>query len=257
MLRREYYSMDAQLKSLYSSWLEEMNTLQKIMLDDMRYSNPYYACVPKGWIEAPVRILIVGEEGAGCWGRGKAEGIKSSEIANIQQFCWNSLASYLHYNLDYELYPNGEAYSVIKSPFWNRARKISKFGICAWTNIDKLHICADKKCALTYEERIKLHSTKIRLLNGEIAALKPTHVVFFGWYGVSLKHELPDVFKELYPGDLGDNSLWKNNVVAIEKDDIHYIFCYHPNWGIRQKGYEDKVLAVLKSTLDWEEAKNV
>ena len=87
------------------------------------------------------------------------------------------------------------------------------------------------------------------ILSEEIRLMDPTHIVFFGWYGISLQHELPELFERLYPGGLGDNSVWKNNVVDMEHEGRHYIFTYHPAWGARHKGYEDRVEEVVKQTL--------
>ena len=63
------------------------------------------------------------------------------------------------------------------------------------------------------------------------------------------QHELPSLFEKMYPNGLGDNSVWNKDVVAFEEDGRHYIFAYHPNWGYRNRGYEDKVISVLKEHL--------
>ena len=250
MADNKYHEMNACLCKAYEQWFSDLQTHVPELLTD-KYSNPYYTCIPKGWCDSNVRILIVGEEGFGYWGRGREEGIQPSNIEQGQTYCWSSLASYLHYGLEYELYPNSGHFSAKRSPFWVRARKIAERGICAWTNIDLIHKRSDKpgQCVLDASEREKLHSIRTKILSKEIEIMKPTHVVFMGWYGTSLQHELPDIFKELYPGGLGDSSRWKNNAVLITNADIHYIFTYHPNWGIRHPGYEDHVMELLESTL--------
>lgn len=244
-----YCEMDNGLKRAYKIWLEEIERKSPELLGE-EYSNPYYMCVPKGWIESNIRIMIVGEEGFGKWGRGKSEGVCANDIEKIQTFCWNSLASYLDWeNVNFQLYPNAYLFDFRNSPFWQRARKFYKYGICAWSNLDKIHILADKKCALSDSDKIKLYSIDTRILQDEIDVLNPTHIVFFGWYGISLQHELPELFAKIYPNGLGDNTLWQNSVVNLKYNQRNYIFSYHPNWGIRRKGYENKVIEVFNKTI--------
>lgn len=237
-----------QLVAKYVTWLSELRKCAPILLTEY-YSNPYYISIPEGWFETErPKILIVGEEGAGLWGCGKAGTIGDSEnpfyspddFSEIQALNYHYLRSQL--GLQCTSRKNN-------SPFWNRFRKVSKYGLCCWTNIDKIHRLADSKCALTRKERILLHSTPTRILNEEIDILKPTHIIFFGWYGVSLQHELPDLFSKLYPNGIGDNSVWKDRkIVPINDGDYKSLFFYHPAWGNRNKWYEtevDKALAEL------------
>lgn len=135
------------------------------------------------------------------------------------------------------------------SSFWKRFRKIAKSGVCCWTNIDKIHVLHNKACALSNADRKLLHSVKTRLLCEEISLLDPTHIVFFGWYGISLQHELPEIFSVMYPQGLKDNSVWDQNVVLIQHEGRKYIFCYHPSWGYRNTGYEDKVMDIFRTSL--------
>ena len=116
------------------------------------------------------------------------------------------------------------------------------------------HSIKKGNCKLKQNERESLHSTPI--LPKEIDILRPTHVIYFGWYGISLEKELPDVFSCLYPNGLGDESLWKDEKMAkFQENGIWHIFTYHPNWGYRQKrddngkSYEDKVLNQISDTL--------
>ena len=96
-----------------------------------------------------------------------------------------------------------------------------------------------------------LHQTPTAILDAEICILKPDIVVYFGWYGISLQAELPNVFQGLYPGGLKDYSQWKEEKMkVIEKDGIHHFFTYHPGWGQRVKGYEDTVLQTIAEILD-------
>lgn len=81
----------------------------------------------------------------------------------------------------------------------------------------------DCNCALSKRDRIKLHSVSTKILSREIEILKPTHVVFFCRYGITIQQELPKLFHELYPNGLNDNSVWKKNDVHRERKGIHYI----------------------------------
>ncbi len=247
MMERE---IDAKLKTVYSQWLDEIKEVAPELLIDDRYSNPYFTCVPKGWCDSAVRILIVGEEGYGVGGHGKADGVKPDEIQKIQESCWCSLVSHLGYDSDYDLYPIQGRYKRSGSKFWERVRKLSGYGVCAWTNQDTIHLRKERRCALTPEERTKLHSTKTKLLAEEIDALKPTHVIVMGWYHISIREELPRLYSELYPQN-GD-AWYVNNeheIACRKVDGFHYLFTYHPGWWKKPKGYEDEVMKAFVETL--------
>ncbi len=235
---------NAQLASVYRQWLNELEKnapklLAKYNADpnSQNYSNPYFISVPDGWFGSESRIMVVGEEGFGERGnRKKNNEISAEEVEKIQMLNYN----YLKDQLD----PAGTKKN--NSPFWRRLRKVSGFGICSWTNIDKIHLLHSKKCSLCEKDRKMLHSTNTKLLRKEIEILQPTCVVFFGWYGISLKEELPEVFEKMYPGGLGDSSVWFKRVVSFQMDGRDYLFSYHPSWGYRKAGYEDKVIEELK-----------
>lgn len=229
-----------QLTAVYQRYYDDLRSTAPELLDD-GYSNPYYSSIPDGWFESTTRIMIVGEEGFGTWGCGKGDEhpIPANDFETIQNLNY----SYLRKQL---LQDDGK---LNNSAFWKRFRKISPYGVCSWTNIDKIHRLANKNCALSQTERKKLHSINTRVLFEEINVLNPTHIIFFGWYGVSLRHELPSLFEKMYPNGLGDNSVWNKDVVTFQEYGRHYIFAYHPNWGYRNEGYEDKVIDVLKKCL--------
>lgn len=247
MMERE---IDARLKKVYSQWLDEIKDVAPEFLSEDRYSNPYFACVPKGWCDSVVRILIVGEEGYGVGGHGKADRVKPYEIQKIQELCWCSLVSHLGYDSHYDLYPIQGRYKRSSSKFWDRMRRLSEYGVCAWTNQDTIHLRKERRCALKPEERTKLHSTKTKLLAEEINALGPTHVIVTGWYHTSIREELPKVYYELYPQN-GDawyvNS--EHNIAYRNVDGIHYLFTYHPGWPKKPKGYEEEVMKGFLETL--------
>lgn len=232
---------NAKLGDTYRRWLEELKITAPQLLGE-KYSNPYFSSIPENWFEsAGPRILVVGEEGFGSWGCGKGDGsISADEIDKIQALNFNYLKKQL-----FDL-PTGE---INNSAFWRRFRKVAENGVCSWTNIDKIHVLHSKKCVLSKLERELLHMNPVKILREEIEVLNPTHVIFFGWHGESLKQQLPEVYTMLYPGGPKDNSLWFQDVVAITFNGRTYIFCYHPNWGYRSKGYEEKVITVLKDNI--------
>lgn len=232
-----------QLIELYNRFLVDIERTAPELLGD-KYSNPYFISIPENWFQpGKPRILIVGEEGFGKYGCGKQGDaeylIPYHDIEKIQ----NLNRTYLKIQL------GKEEGTLNRSPFWGRLRQIAKYGECAWSNIDKIHLLRERNCKLSNNDRKLLHSIDTRLLSEEIAILNPTHVVFFGWYGVSLQHELPSLFEKMYPNGLGDNSVWNKDVVAFEEDGRYYIFAYHPNWGCRHRGYEEKVITAVKAHL--------
>ena len=220
------------LFQLYQTWEEQLKEVSPWLVTE-KYSHPYYLHIPDNWFDAKNRILIVGEEGFG-------DKQFDLPIAEAQEFNKNYLLKQLSGSADNH------------SPFWKRIRKIASLPdtSVAWTNLDKIHHSGKRGCALKKYERMALHQTPMAILGEEIRLLEPTIVVYFGWYGISLKAELPSVFYELYPGGLKDYSQWKEKKMkAIEQDGIHYIFTYHPGWGQRVKGYEDKVMKVIADAL--------
>lgn len=246
MLVMKTNAANEQLVARYVTWLSELRECAPILLTD-KYSNPYYTSIPEGWFDTKgPKILIVGEEGAGLWGCGKAGTMGDSEnpfyspedFSEIQALNYNYLRSQL--GLQCTSKRNN-------SPFWNQVRKVSEYGVCCWTNIDKIHRLSDSKCALTSKKRTLLHATPTRILSEEIDILSPTHVIFFGWYGISLRHELPDLFSKLYPNGIRDSSVWRDSkIVSINGEAYKSLFRYHPAWGNRNRWYEaevDKALA--------------
>jgi hypothetical protein len=231
------------LIDVYTTFLREIESNSPKLLGST-YSNPYFISIPENWFSSETpKILIVGEEGFGTYGCGKQgkpdELINYHEIKKIQNLNY----TYLRKQLGID---SGE---INSSPFWRRFREIAKCGKCAWSNIDKIHLLRNWNCRLSNKDRKLLHSINTRILQEEISILNPTHVVFFGWYGVSLQHELPSLFEKMYPNGLGDNSVWNKDVVAFEENGRYYIFAYHPNWGCRHRGYEEKVIAAVKAHL--------
>jgi len=232
---------NSKLVASYLQWLAELNAHSPELLDK-DYSNPYFISIPDEWFETKQpRILVVGEEGFGTWGCGKGDNsISAAEIEKIQSLNFNYLKKQL-----FDL-PTGE---VNNSAFWRRFRKVAKYGVCAWSNIDKIHKLGDKNCVLTRSERKQLHAVPTKILCKEIELLNPTHIIFFGWHSDSLKHELPELYAMMYPNGPSDSSVWNQTVVTLQWENRTYIFCYHPNWGYRNRGYEDKVIEALEASI--------
>lgn len=236
---------DKALVAVYSCWLEELKQLAPELLDsNSNFSNPYYISTPAQWYSKDKpRILIVGEEGAGEWGCGKQNNsLSPDDFEAIQEYNRSYLAKQLG-----QIPMQGEKKN--NSGFWRRVRAVSKYGVCAWSNIDKIHRLGKSKCVLSTTEQRKLHSTQTQILSEEIQILQPSLVVFFGWYRISLLHELPELFEILYPN--GFNGGFLGNLVRIDHDGLPFIFTYHPGWrGNKPADYEDSVLEMIRNSLE-------
>lgn len=223
-----------QLLKLYRKWKSELEkNCPQFMCND--FSHPYYLHIPDDWYERKCRILVVGKEGYGIHPF-------DSPIEEAQRFNREYLACQLgQYGKDAPDARN-------PSPFWNRIRRINKLPksdeiSITWTNIDKIHRIGSY-CPLLKKQRCDLHKTPTAILAEEIKLLQPNIVIFFGWYDVSLKEELLAVYQKLKQHDVDYPSYWKENrMKTISEGGISYIFTNHPNWGQRQKGYEEKVIS--------------
>lgn len=218
---------------IYRQWETELHLYCNELIAK-EFSYPYYLYIPDNWFDSEIRIMIVGEEGAG-------EKQYDCSIEEAQKFNKEYLISQLH---------NGdENYDRNRSQFWNRFRKIARLpgvSVC-WNNLDKIHMSRAKNCALKPKQRNVLHQTPTKILREEIKLLRPTHVIFFGWYGVSLQQECPEVFDILYPNGLNDSSAWEEKkMVALTFDNIYYLFTYHPGWRRKSKDYEHKVMQQIE-----------
>ena len=137
-------------------------------------------------------------------------------------------------------------------PFWRRFNKLREnlqdASFC-WTDLDKVHRLIDpsrgiKSCRLTDVQSNELH--KYPVLQAEIDIIKPTHIVFFGWYGYSLRCELPEIYCKLYKAG---KEQWIEDgfcTTITADNDIRYIFTYHPNWCTRN-GHEESVIEKITS----------
>ncbi len=225
-----------ELIEIYKKYGNELKQIP--MFCNSNYSSPYYMSIPDDWYTSNSRIMIVGEEG---YGRKDCDGNTPVDIAI------NKMMDFNKQYLDEQIHSPKGTKGLNNGCFWRRFRKIAAFGYpCTWTNIDKIHR-QGKNCKLSDDERCMLHSTNTKILNEEIRILQPSHIVFFGWYGISLLQECPSVFNSLYPKGLGDSSKWKNNIVKIKHNGKDYIFTYHPSYGYRKKGYEERVMKALEN----------
>ena len=256
-LEEELKEKRNKLLEAYQQWYGQLTELLKTCPEfrdkKYTYSHPYYLHIPDDWCQSTYRILIVGEEGYG-------EKEFELSIEKAQEFN----RKYLLSQIDPDQLDKNDRYKRSGSSFWRRIRSIDKlmkdngfpYSI-TWTNLDMIHHSIKKgNCKLKQKERESLHSTPKKILSEEIDILRPTHVIYFGWYGISLEKELPDVFHSLYPNGLGDDSQWKDEKMAkFQENGIWHIFTYHPSWGYRQKrddngkSYEDKVLDQISETL--------
>lgn len=236
---------DRALAAVYRRWLAELKQLAPELLDaGSRFSNPYYISTPAQWYSGDKpRILIVGEEGSGEWGCGKQNNALSPDAFEaIQAYNRSYLAKQLG-----QLPMDGEKKN--NSGFWRRMRAVSEYGVCAWSNIDKIHRLGKSHCKLSAREQKALHSTRTQVLKEEIEVLRPDLVVFFGWWRISLKHELPELFEILYPN--GINGGFLGNLIRIDHDGLPFIFTYHPGWrNHKPANYEKDVLKLICESLE-------
>ena len=224
------------LLQIYQQWQTELRLYCRELIAK-EFSYPYYLYIPDNWFDSKIRIMIVGEEGAG-------EKKFDCSIEEAQKFNKEYLISQLH---------NGdENYVRNRSQFWNRFRKIARLpdaAVC-WNNLDKIHVSKTGNGKLKTTHRRILHQTPTKILQEEIKLLRPTYVVFFGWYGISLQQECPDVFNMLYPNGLNDSSVWEEKKMAsFMFDDTYYLFTYHPGWRKKGKDYEHNVMQRIEKLI--------
>lgn len=223
-----------QLMRIYEEWAMELKDTCPQLINE-GFSHPYYLHIPDDWYDRKCRILVVGKEGHGTH-------LFRSSIEYAQNFNRKYLMAQLGQCVE------GVDYKRNGSPFWNRIRRINKLPNAdeisiTWTNIDKIHRIGSH-CPLLKEQRLALHQTPTAILGEEIKLLKPRVVILFGWYDYSLEKELAAVFQKLRKHDMEYPSYWnEHRMKTISEGEISYIFTNHPNWGQRQKGYEEKVIS--------------
>lgn len=227
----------AELLQIYKVWQEELKHVA-FSREKEKYSHPYYLYIPDDWFAHSTRMMIVGEEGAG-------KKHFDLPIEDAQLFNRDYLDSQLG---------KSSVYPLSASKFWERFRRIASeipgVSLC-WNNIDKIHISQRGNGKLSDSDRKLLHHTKTKILEEEIRILEPTHIVFLGWWGVSLEQECPAVFRWLYPKGLKDCSMWKGGALLTkEVDGISHTFTYHPGWRRKPKDYEDVVMQAIKAAVD-------
>lgn len=269
----------SQLTTVYEKWLYELRSSHPYLLEDDRYSNPYYFYVPKEWKKSENRIMIVGEEGYGKWGCGKRYGWteaapawSSNSYNDIRLYHRDLILSqtkfkdiFLNsedidqlYNTEdyrdfatwfYALYTRRKPFNT---NFWQRIYSIYNIGrntSIIWNNLDKIFALKEdntKRCALTYTDRVNLHSVSTKLLEEEIKITQPTIVIFNGWYGTSIKEELRKIYDKFYePAPLKEWEEHRISTVTDVTDDgtIKYICAYHPAFranALKNRFHNDK-----------------
>lgn len=254
----------SQLTTVYEKWLNELKSSHPYLLENDRYSNPYYLYIPKEWQAAENRIMIVGEEGYGEWGCGKQSGWtedapawSSDSYNDIRLYHRDLILSQTKFkgiflnneNVD-RLYNTEEYHEfktwfyklyVRKKPFntnfWQRIYSIysiEKNTAIIWNNLDKIFARKEdttKSCALTYTDRVNLHSVSTKLLEEEIKITQPTIVIFNGWYGTSIKAELRKIYDKFY--ESAPLKEWEDHRICTVTDitdngAIRYVCAYHP-----------------------------
>lgn len=243
--------LNNELLKVYGDWLNELRQINDGKFLSDSYSNPYFISAPESWLNSKLKVMVVGKEGAGG-GCGKGEWCK-----NPQQ----DMRKIIEYTTTYPqiqekiITENFCGSTVNNSAFWRRFRNVYDMvgSPVIWNNFDKIHYMPQKgekrsKCTLDNAERKLLHSTTTKILRKEIEILKPTHVIFFGWYKNFLGSELPEL---------------KENGLAIEEykgqcfcDGVTYIISNHPTWGMFHPDYENFVLNLISESFKAEINKN-
>lgn len=180
-----------QLNILYKKWLDRIHSEKQDFFSE-EYSNPYLIEVPDNWNIASIKIMFVGEEGRGSWGKEmdkkdfKPITYNNKDFAEDLQKYYRSLVlnqlrqPYNDGDIDYKFKYN-------RWRFWQTIRKFAEkenIAIIA-NNADKFWKNRMYKCALNDKERELLHSND-KILIEEIEIVKPTHIVFLGWHEVSI-----------------------------------------------------------------------
>lgn len=143
--------VNEQLIARYAAWLSELRRCAPMLLTQ-NFSNPYYTSIPDGWFETEKpRIMVIGKEGLGLWGCGKAGVIGDDEIPFYSPENFAEIQAVNYSYLHTQLCQNG-AGKRNSSPFWNRFRRISRYGVCCWTNIDKIYRLSKTRCTLSKTE---------------------------------------------------------------------------------------------------------
>ncbi len=241
------------LLDLYKKWAKEFEKIEDGKFLSKEYSNPYYISIPDDWFDRDKRIMIVGEEGYGEWGAGKQYGWKEGEPS----WKFNDFNNIMDYNriktliqVGAKLNPDEERLcNNTKNKFWIRFKQIYRLGLpCVWNNLDKIHLLGNKNCALSKEDRKKLHSVENKILLKEIEILKPTIVLFCGWSEreSAFENELSKDICDKFYNDYDNYKPTKYKIYSIKNDDVHYIFSYHPHYANRIEGYEETVIDLIK-----------
>jgi hypothetical protein len=214
---------DEQLEALYRlNW----DALCKSIPTDSGVSNPLLAAVPQEYEHSKKRLLVIGQETHGWWGRWDAN--PANQISVLHDY--------------YRRFDRGRKHN---SPFFHAAKKLQvllnpdsdPFGFI-WLN---LFVCDQNNGQP--REPVAESLRKVSFLRDEIKILGPYAVVFFTGpnYDYTLKHEryFPDA--ELKP-----RSKWWSEVMASGLP-TKTARTYHPN----HLQLERQTIAVLKEIADW------
>lgn len=229
-----------QLVQVYEDWWAQLKALDKKTCDltGSVYSLPYFISIPERWFqENMVRVLVVGEEARGDWDK---DDWRNADMSRIMQ--WS------------KEHQKQQLTGKTNSAFWNRVKRIENIAenmVCAWTNLDKIHRNGNANCALTSTERVKLHSTQIKILREEIQILQPNVVVFCGYHArrKAIEIELPSVAEKFYGEEgVGYTKPFDEKIYQVIDDGIPYVFAQHPNR--KSNDYEQQVILAIKKAIE-------
>lgn len=243
----DYFECNREIKRVYKKWSKEIS--ECFFSSD--FSNIFCTGVPNDWFEKQNRILIVGQETT--W---TSRDNFKNEYPTIEielEKCQNWIIEDLSKQLKKE---------KASSPFWEPIQKIYNEipnSTIMWTEIDVINMAkaanekGKRNTALDNEKRKILHSTNIRLLNEIVNLVKPSIIVFLGWHDVSLKHEMPSIYYDIYPnGNEKNNTVIKNNdyIFLTKLDKVPCILSYHPRWQrAHNPQYKNRLVKTIKENL--------
>ena len=194
-------SMQEQLNERYGQFQQA----SKRLLDQRGISPPLMLNIPRGWVESPCRVMVVGQETQG-WGLDERYHDRSGgpcEMCPFKEFIppkgqqvAQPVDALLHV---YEVFNFAETQPINRrSPFWRAfevLRKTERQNCFIWSNLYRVDF--DDRSVLRAPESTQreIREAQRGLLSDEIRILGPLVVVFFTGpnYDDELKAEFPGV----------------------------------------------------------------
>ncbi len=209
-----------QLKQLYSDKVTDFENVVGIF-PGADLAGPILMSPNTKYETQPKRLLIIGQQTNG-W---------TYHVSDVNK----QMGTYEGFNLGIKYY---------SSPFWNITRKLENaIGIqeysCAWTNINKFDLNADKPYG-EYESEIKKLDN---ILITEIEIIKPDICIFFT--GPSFDYRIKSIFKDVLFGKIEH---WdKRQLVKLNHPLLpEFTFKTHHPKSLRIRHIEDRFIDFMK-----------